>query len=293
MGSRRGRTGAGQRIGRASGKSRRGLGDLVASLLLGLVSVGVLFPLYWIVQTSLKPAIEQLAIPPIWFPQAPTLSNYITLFRQSDIFNTIVNSMVVTAAATGLALVFGAPAAYVLARHRIGGRALPFAILMVRMTPPIAMVLPFFLFAKAFSLLDSYPALVATYVFFTLPVVIWMMLGFFAEVPPELEEAALVDGCSRPRAFLQVVIPLVAPGLAATAILTSLLIWNEFLFALVLTRARTRMLPVLVNLLVTQRTVDYGLMCATGVLMAAPMVLFGLLVQKHLVRGLTLGAVKG
>lgn len=276
-----------------SRRSRKRMADTAASFVLGLASVGVLFPLYWIVQTSFKPAIEQLSIPPIWFPRAPTLGNYATLFRQPDIFNTIVNSLVVTLVATGLALVLGTPAAYILARHRIGGRALPFAILMVRMTPPIAMVLPFFLFTKAVGLLDSYPAIVGAYVFFTLPVVIWMMLGFFTEVPPELEEAAQVDGCSRPRAFLQVVIPLAAPGVAATAILTSLLIWNEFLFALVLTRARTRTLPVLVNLFVTQRAVDYGPMCAMGVLMAVPMVLFGLLVQRHLVRGLTLGAVKG
>jgi multiple sugar transport system permease protein len=262
-------------------------------LILGLASAGVLFPLYWILQTSFKPAIEQLAIPPIWVPRAPTLANYLTLFRQPDIFNAIRNSLTITAAATGIALALGTPAAYILARTGLGGQGLPFAILLVRMTPPIAMIVPFFLFAKAAGLLDCSLAVIATYAFFTLPVVVWMMLGFFGELPVELEEAAQVDGCSRPRAFLQVVLPLAAPGLAATAILTALLTWNEFLFALVLTRARTRTLPVLVNFFVTQRTVDYGLMCAMGVLMAAPMVLFGLLVQKHLVRGLTLGAVKG
>jgi multiple sugar transport system permease protein len=280
------------RKGRGSPR-RRSPWDGAAVVLLSLASAGVLFPLYWILQTSLKPAIEQLNIPPIWFPHAPTLANYATLFRQPDIFNAIRNSLTITTVATAVALALGTPAAYVLARTGIGGRGLPFAILLVRMTPPIAMVLPFFLFAKAAGLLDSSAAVIGTYAFFTLPVVVWMMLGFLAEVPVELEEAAQVDGCSRPRAFLQVVLPLAAPGLAATAILTALLIWNEFLFALVLTRARTRTLPVLVNFLVTQRTVDYGLMCAMGVLMAAPMVLFGLLVQKHLVRGLTLGAVKG
>ena len=278
--------------GRGPGR-RRSAWDTAAVAILGLASAGVLFPLYWILQTSFKPAIEQLAIPPIWVPRASTLANYATLFRQPDIFNAIRNSLSITAAATGIAMLLGTPAAYILARTGLGGQGLPFAILMVRMTPPIAMVVPFFLFAKAAGLLDSSLAVIATYAFFTLPVVVWMMLGFFGELPVELEEAALVDGCTRPRAFLQVVLPLAAPGLAATAILTALLTWNEFLFALVLTRARTRTLPVLVNFFVTQRTVDYGLMCAMGILMAAPMVLFGLLVQKHLVRGLTLGAVKG
>ena len=276
------------------GPGRRGSAwDAAAVAILGLASAGVLFPLYWILQTSFKPAIEQLAIPPIWVPRASTLANYATLFRQPDIFNAIRNSLSITAAATGIAMLLGTPAAYILARTGLGGQGLPFAILMVRMTPPIAMVVPFFLFAKASGLLDSSLAVIVTYAFFTLPVVVWMMLGFFGELPVELEEAALVDGCTRPRAFLQVVLPLAAPGLAATAILTALLTWNEFLFALVLTRARTRTLPVLVNFFVTQRTVDYGLMCAMGILMAAPMVLFGLLVQRHLVRGLTLGAVKG
>lgn len=270
---------------------RRQWADAAAVAVLALAATGVLFPLYWIVQTSLKPPAEQLAIPPIWVPQAPTLQNYATLFRQPDSARTIVNSLAITAGATALAVALGTPASYVLARWRIGGRALPFGILMVRMTPPIVMVLPFFLFAKALGLLDSYVAIVATYAFFTLPVVIWMMRGFFTEIPIELEEAARVDGASRPGAFIRVVLPLTAPGLAATAILTALLVWNEFLFALVLTRTQTRTLPVLVNLFVTQRAVDYGLMCAMGVIMAVPMVLFGLLVQKHLVRGLTAGAV--
>jgi multiple sugar transport system permease protein len=216
----------------------------VAVGLLVLASAGVLFPLYWIAQTSLKPPAEQLAIPPIWVPRGPTLANYAALLGQPALAGTILNSLSVTLASTGCALVLGAPAAYVLARYRIGGRALPFGILMVRMVPPVALVLPFFLLAKLLGVLDSYLAIVTTYVFFTLPVVIWMMLGFFAELPLELEEAALVDGCSRPRAFLRVVLPLAAPGLAATAILAALLVWNEFLFGLTLTRARTRTLPV-------------------------------------------------
>jgi multiple sugar transport system permease protein len=262
-------------------------------LILTVFTLAELFPIYWIIASSLKTPLDVRAIPPVWFPTQPTLENYATLFARTDILRIIQNSVIITLGAVLVGMFLGTPAAYAMSRFRIGGDWLPFLVLMVRMTPPVVFVLPFFIIATWFHAHNTYAALIIVFTFFAVPLIIWMMLGFFAELPRELEEAAMVDGCTHVDAFRRVILPLTMPGLAATAILATILVWNEFLFALILSGRDTRTLPVLVNSFVTEKSLDYGLMTAAGVIAALPVVLFGLLVQKQLVRGLTMGAIKG
>ncbi|MBW1971616.1 MAG: carbohydrate ABC transporter permease [Spirochaetes bacterium] len=258
-----------------------------------IIVFAALFPIYWIFQSSFKPPIEHLTSPPLWFPKHITGENYISLFKNSDIVETLLNSIIITSLSVFIAMLIGTPAAYSIARFNVGGINFPLFILLVRMTPPIVFVIPFFLIAKKLGLQDSYISIILTEVFFIIPLAVWMMIGFFYDLPTSLEEAAMVDGCSRWQAMVKIVLPLTSPGLAATAILCSILVWNDFLFPLILTGSRTRTLPVLVNSFVTQRGLDYGLMCATGVIMTIPMAIFGVAVQKYLVQGLTSGAMKG
>ena len=155
------------------------------------------------------------------------------------------------------------------------------------------MVLPFFLISRFLNLTGTYPAIILVHTFFALPFAIWMMRGFFDGVPPGLEEAAMVDGCSRLEAIRKVTLPLVAPGLAATSVLVALITWNEFMYALVLTNTKTRTIPVLIKSFVSEKSVSWGIMSASGLLAAIPLIIFGLLIQNYLVRGLTAGGMKG
>lgn len=255
--------------------------------------IWTLYPLAWVVLSSFKPEIDQFTIPPVWLGSRLTLRNYLRFFQDSAFLKTLFNSVVITVGSTLLSLLLGIPTAYGLSRFRIRHREIvSLSVLTVRMLPPIVMIIPIFLLARTFRLLDTYAVMILVGAFFSVPFVIWMMRGFFDEVPPELEEAATVDGCSRAYALWRVIIPLTAPGIAATAVLSSLIVWNEFLYALVLTGSNTRTLPVLVNSFVSEKAVSWGVMSAAGVVTALPLVLFGLLIQRHLIRGLTAGSIK-
>jgi multiple sugar transport system permease protein len=195
---------------------------------------------------------------------------------------------------TLLALLLGIPAAYALSRWAERGKhALSFAILVTRMAPPIAFTIPFFLFYRWIGLLDTVTGLVLIYTSFNLPLVIWMMQPFFETVPPSLEEAALVDGASTRTIFLKIVLPMVAPGIAATAILCFLYAWNDFFFALILTRTNARTAPVAVVNFMNYEGWEWGKIAAGGSLVMAPVLIFSLAVRRYLVSGLAAGAVKG
>lgn len=278
-------------------KTRSGWRLHLASVLTFMVVAGALvwtlYPLLWVVLSSIKPEQDQFAIPPVWFGSRLTLDNYIRFFQDASFLKTLVNSTVITTLSTALSLLLGVPSAYGLSRFHLRYKdILSIGVLLVRMLPPIVMVIPIFLLARTFRLLDTYTVMVLVGAFFSVPFVIWMMKGFFDEVPTELEEAAMVDGSSRAWAMWRVIVPLTGPGMAATAVLSALIVWNEFLYALVLTGANTRTLPVLVNSFVSEKTVNWGVMSAAGVVAALPLVLFGLSIQKHLIRGLTAGAIK-
>jgi multiple sugar transport system permease protein len=264
-------------------------GRLVA---IGVMLLLLLSPFLWLLQMSFKSNDQILQFPPpLIF--TPTLANYTPLWH-SAFRESFVNSLLSASFSTALALLLGVPAAYALSRWSGKGKhALSFAILMTRMAPPIAFTIPFFLFYRWIGLLDTVAGLVLIYTSFNLPLAIWMMQPFFDTVPSSLEEAALVDGARTRTVFTQIVLPMVAPGIAATAILCFLYAWNDFFFALILTRTNARTAPVAVVNFMNYEGWEWGKIAAGGVLVMAPVLIFSLAVRRYLVSGLTAGAVKG
>jgi len=246
---------------------------------------------------SLKREVDQFAFPPLWFDFTPTFAHYIDAFFNRSFGKLMMTSAIVSILSTLCAMVTGTLAAYALARFPLPfrlDRHLSFWILSTRMFPPIVTAVPVFLLMRDVRLLNTITSLVIVYTAFNLPFVVWMMRGFFQELPRELEEAAMVDGDSRIGAMRRVVMPLAAPGLAATAVFCLIVSWNELLFALVLTQTEAAMtLPVGIAGQVTQYEIRWGVMSAAGAVAMIPILVFALAVQRYLVRGLSLGAVKG
>jgi multiple sugar transport system permease protein len=254
-------------------------------------------PVYWMITISFKREVDQFAVPPHWFFFSPTLEHYTDAFVSRSFGQYLFNSLLVAASSTICALILGTLAAYSLARFRLPyrlDRKLALWILSTRMFPAIVTAVPLFMIMRDVHLVNTRLSLVIVYTAFNLPFVVWMMRGFFAEVPRDLEEAAMVDGDSRLGAFWRVSLPLVMPGLAATAVFCLIVSWNEFLFSLVLTQTDDAMtLPVGIAGRVTQYGIKWGAMSAAAVVAIIPILAFALSVQKYLVRGLSLGAVKG
>ena len=219
-----------------------------------------------------------------------------SLFSGREFGAYLTNSIIVTAMSVAIALILGTQAAYVLARFRLRAgmhRYVGFSLLMVRLLPPVVIIIPIFLVAQQLGLLNTQLSLIVVYAAFNVTIVVWMMESFFREIPVDLEEAAMVDGDTRFTAFRRIVLPLAAPGLVATGIFAAITTYNEFLFALVLTSTpAAETMPVGAATLIGRINVDWGAMSAAGVIGALPIVIFSLFVQKHLVRGLTMGAVK-
>ncbi len=264
-------------------------------LTIALALVVTVVPFYWLVTTSFKRQIDYLAYPPTLIPPAWTLDGYRVLFEQQDLGHFFANSVVVTLASTALAVFLGALAAYSLARAKFPFKLngiLAFWMLLTRMYPAIATAIPYFLIMRDLHLLDTRQALIVTYTAFNLPFVIWLLIGFYEELPPELERAATIDGCNAWQRFWKIVLPLSTPALVATAILSAVLAWNEFLFAVMLTRLNAKTLPVVMSGFITDKGTQWDQMTALGVITVLPVLVFALAVQRYLVRGLTLGAVK-
>lgn len=265
--------------------------------IIALALLATLAPVYWLTTISFKREVDQFALPPKWFVFTPTLEHYAEAFLNRSFGLYLFNSFFVAVASTVCALVIGTLAAYALARFRLPwrlDRKLALWILSTRMFPAIVTAVPLFLIMSNLRLVNTRWSLIIVYTALNLPFVVWMMRGFFAEIPRDLEEAAMVDGDSRMGAFWRVVLPLVAPGLAATAIFCLIVSWNEFLFALLLTQTdETMTLPVGIAGRVTQYGIKWGAMSAAAVMAMVPILVFALSVQRYLVRGLSLGAVKG
>ncbi len=252
-----------------------------------------LFPIVYLILTSFKPATLTFAIPPVWVFE-PTLQNYQDVFAGSDFGKYFLNSILVASATTIISLILGSLAGYGFARFRFrGANWLRLGALIPQMLPPITIIVPLYVLFNSLDMIDSLQGLVISYLTFSIPLSIWMMTGFFADVEAELEEAAMIDGCTRFGAFLRVSVPLVAPGLAATAILGFIYCWNEFLYAVILTGRDARTLPVTITSFMTSKAVLWGRMAAAGTLVLIPVLLIAMLVQRYLVRGLSRGAVKG
>jgi len=260
-------------------------------LLLWLFALWCLFPIYWLVTMSLKQQVDAIARPPR-FLFTPVWDNYRAVLHNGDVWGYFGNSLVVALGSTALALALGVPTAYVIARYRFRGNAdFGFWILSTRMTPPVAMLIPFFILYVRTGLIGTYVGLIVAHVALNLSIVTWLMKGFFEDLPGELEEAAFMDGATAFQAFRQICLPLAMPGIAAVAILAFLFSWNEFLFTLVL-GDRIRTVPIGLYSFVGYQQIDWGGLTASAVVMLAPVLAFVFVFQRQLVRGLTMGAVK-
>jgi multiple sugar transport system permease protein len=263
------------------------------------------FPLYWTVTMAFKPSDEWN--PPgkvFWFPSHPTVSNFEDILglssggtfftaRSRSAIDPIVNSVIAAGFGTVLAILVGVFAAYGIARFRAGGRMLPFQILQLRMFPPIAIIIPLLFMWVYLGLWDTLAGLVILYGAVTFPFVVWLMRSFFQEVPREISEAAIVDGCSQWGAFFKAVLPQVKGGLAATALFVFILNWSDFLIALVMTQDRAKTAPVYLQALQSGTSgQEYGKQAALAMILIMPPAIFGLAIQRYLVRGLTFGAIK-
>jgi multiple sugar transport system permease protein len=262
-------------------------------LFLAVCIVFVLAPLYWVFVTSIKPSDDYLAIPPVWFPDEPTMVHYTAAMFAYRGLNGLINSLIISISATILSCLFGTLMAYSLARFNTGGKHLSFWVLSQRFLPPIAIVLPIFLNYRALGLNDTHIGMILAYTVFTLPVSVWMMFAYFRGMPRSLEEAALVDGCTRWTSFWRVAAPLAAPGIVAAAVFTFIACWTEFFFALVLTSRNAYTLPTVFRAFLSFQGAQYGEASALAIVSLVPSIVLGVLVQKHLVRGLTLGAIRG
>ncbi|MBW7882644.1 MAG: carbohydrate ABC transporter permease [Caldilineaceae bacterium] len=250
-----------------------------------------LFPIFWIFMTSIKSASEYMHSPPIWFPALPDLSSFRRAVEVGGL-DAMRNSIIISTASTLLALLIGSLAAYGMARYNVGGENLPFFFLTQRFLPPVVVIFPFLLMFKTLRWIDTYQALIVVYLTFNLPYTIWMMRSFFKEIPREIEESALVDGASSFGAFWHVALPLAAPGLIATGIFCFIFSWSEFFFGLTLTNIRATPLSVFLPGLFGKQMIMWGEVGALSVMAVVPLFVLSFLVQRFLVRGLTMGAVK-
>jgi multiple sugar transport system permease protein len=274
-------------------KSRRGA--VLTYALNIVVMIICLFPFWWMIVLSLKRRVDIFAGFTL-FPSNPTLANYAQLFERNHFGSFLTNSILVVTVATIASLVIGAPAAYALARTRLVMRLNSIGLvgaLLVRIVPPILLVVPFYLALAEVGLLNSKLGLILCYTGINTSFVVWMMHSFFEEIPKEIEEAALVDGDTRFSAMRRVILPLAAPGFAATAIFVVVATYNEFLIALTLTaNPDAQTIPVGISTLIGKTQVDWGPMAAAGVIGVLPILVFAAIAQRQIVRGLTMGAVK-
>lgn len=270
------------------------------------------FPIYWLFATSLKPFEEWANWPPIWLTENPTLQNYRIVFfpeaarsfaaEQSgsldykvsgSAWKAFQDSAIISTSATILSVLFGTLASYSIVRFRTGGDGFPFQFLTVRMMPPIAVVVPIVALFSVLRLTDTYIGMILAYTAFTLPFSIWMIRSFIAETPAELEGAAMIHGMGQFEAFVKITLPLARGGILATALFIFILNWSEFLFALVLTSGGVTTVTLQVaNYVSASSGKLYGVQAAMGTISTLPVIFFGYMIQKHLVRGLTFGAVK-
>lgn len=276
-------------------KTRRLLLDWMAVVILLVMLAFFLFPIYWIVSVGLKTRPDIFAGPERFFVFEPTLANFESvLFGRRSFLPNVFNSSVIALASTTLSIVFGTLAGYALSRWKFKRSGdVAFYILSTRMMPPIAVIIPMYLIFRQFNLIDTYVAIILAHTVFNLPLVTWLMKSFFDDLPIELEEAARVDGCTIPQAFWAITLPLSLPGLASASIFAFIFSWNEFLFSLVLTGFDTKTLPVAVIGFQASLGVRWGEMSAGATVAIIPVLVFALMVQRYLIRGLTAGAVKG
>ena len=254
-----------------------------------VLCVPPVFVFVWMILTGLKTGVQNIAYPPE-FIFLPTLENFRAVFEQHNFLRYLMNSLIIAGLATGISLVLGLPAAYSIAKYR--QRKIGLIILVARMTPFVSYLLPWYIIFRTLGLVDTYSALTITHLIITLPMVIWLMVSFFESVPTELEDAAMIDGCSRLQSFLIIVVPLVRNGIATSAIISFIFSWNQFLFSLILSGPKTKTVPVAVYNFISYGKIDWAGIGAAATLIVLPVSVFAFFVRRTIVQGLTMGALK-
>ncbi|HYB08081.1 MAG TPA: carbohydrate ABC transporter permease [Alphaproteobacteria bacterium] len=245
----------------------------------------------WMLSLAVKTEVENIAYPPIFIPQTPTLDNFVEVFRASPFARYTLNSVVVTGCATLLAIVVGVPAGYGIAKAK--ATKLAVTVLIARITPGLSYLIPLFIMFQWLGLTGTLVPLVITHLVITVPVVIWIMIGFFESLPKDLEEAAFIDGASLWQAFLYIALPLARPGITVATVLSFIFSWNNFIFGVVLAGRETRTLPVAVYNVLTFEQISWGPLAAAALIVTLPVLILTIVLQREIVAGLTAGGVKG
>jgi multiple sugar transport system permease protein len=264
----------------------------ISFLIAFIMVIWLIFPPLWMILTSLKSGRDVFAIPPVWLFK-PTFENYITIFQRPALIKIALNTIIVSSFSTLFTMVVGTMAGYSMARFRTGGQPLLYVTLVFRVLPAIVLGLPFFIMFSRLGLSDTLQGLILAYVAFLLPNTVWLMIAFFSDIPYEIEESAMVDGCSRFGTFFRIALPLARPGLIVTGIYNFMGAWNHFFYGLILSSFNARTLPVEASNFIGEYSVKWGEVSAIGSLIIIPPILVAFFMQKYLVRGLTLGAIKG
>ena len=284
----------------SSSVSERVIGDFagrpIRVFIVVISLIAILFPLYRLIANSLRTKTDYLANPPILFNAPVTFQNYQKILVENGIYKQFANTFVVAAVSTIIAVVFGSMAAYSTVRGRIAKKIRNFFglwFMIQKMYPAIATAIPVYLVMRHLRLIDTRFALIIMNTSFNLPLVIWLMMGFFEQIPLELEESAKIDGANFVQRFFRIVFPVTTPGIIASAILAFVGAWNEFLFAVILSVNRSKTLPVVIAGFITDRGLEWGPMAATAVITLLPILVVVWALQKNFVQGLAMGAVKG
>lgn len=269
--------------------------DRIGTLFVALATIVALFPIYWILTRSVMTTRASFRLPPIWIPETVTLDAYESILIQGAYFDYVVNSLIATLIAVVVGLLLGIPATYVIVRYDFGlnlDHHLGFFFLSIFMLPPIVATIPYSNISRALGSLDSSLWLGLVYAVFTLPLIVWFTRGFIDDIPDSLGEAAEVDGATHLQTFYHIYLPLIKPGIGAAAIISFILTWNEYFFALVLTRTEAKTLPVATTEFVGQYNIAWNELSAGIVITIAPVAVFLLVTQRYIISGLTKGAVK-
>lgn len=273
-------------------RSKKLIPSIIRNIFVWVSVILFTYPFYWILTTAFKNRVDAFSMPPKWI-FTPTFENFEAVFTAGEFMQSYGNSIIIAISTTLLALLIGVPMAYALSRYKIKNKdGIMMWLLSTKMAPPILIAIPYYMIFKTLRIQDSYWGMIIVYLMFNLAFTVWMTKGFVDAVPEELEEAARVDGSTRLGAFFRIDIPLMKGGLAATGILCFITVWNEFLMALVLTSSKTKTAPVAITSFISFEGIRWGEIAAAGVLVALPVIIMGILVRKHLISGLTMGAVK-
>ena len=263
---------------------------VIFALVIAVIVILMLFPFLWMLMSAFKTQVDIIAWPPR-FVFTPTLRNFERVFVEQNFLLYLKNSMIVAVSAVSISLVLGLPAAYSIARFN--QKKISMVILVARLMPGISFLMPWYIVFSRLRMMDSYTALILSHILISLPLIVWVMDPYFRSVPIELEEAARVDGLTQQESFLRITLPLAGPGIVTAVTLSFIFSWNNFMFSQVLSQQRTRTLPIAVYNFLSYVEVDWGAVMAAAVAIMFPAIVLTMIFQKYVVRGLTMGAVKG